>query len=683
MPPDLTPDSIREASFDGSLRGYDRSQVDEFRRDVADHVAALESRIASLDVKVDQLGLSEATELREELEKVGTDIAAILAQAERTATELRQRAGADAARWRADAEAEIGAARADARATVEEMRAQAWAASTEMLEQGRVEAQQLVDEAAEGALFTRAEAEREVQRLIGEARREADEILRGAQAEATRMGIEARAESERVLETARRSAESAQERTRALEVRRAELMGELEAARHGLLELGDEAQGVSQESPERAVGEGTDEIDVWEGDDGTVKLIPSGSGFVPGPVDADEMMAEVERLRSGVLEPEPIREPGPEVEAGPPPAHEPEPIPEPDPDVEAEPVAEVVQEREPPSEPDPEPDPEPELESEPEREPAIEPEPEPEAAKEAGPEPEEANKTEPEPEEAKEGEPEPAADAIEGLFASLRTPEEPDPAPAAEAAPPLQPVAGATPVGDDPQPRPVAGLPAVDAATAFELRDQVLLPIQNRELREVKRRIVDIQNGVLEELRVSTEPWQPDAAGFSAELQGSLSALVHDAYSAGHQAAAQMVDAASPTVSGQARAAKPAVFIDAMVAEVAAAHARAGSDAGVRQRSAAVSRVFRSWRTDQADRRLRFLAYGAYHEGLLAAFNQLEIHNVHAVTEGRMCAECPAANGSAWDPAAGPPSGVSVPPVHAECLTTIVPGGPVGGLAAG
>ena len=92
-----------------------------------------------------------------------------------------------------------------------------------------------------------------------------------------------------------------------------------------------------------------------------------------------------------------------------------------------------------------------------------------------------------------------------------------------------------------------------------------------------------------------------------------------------------------------------------------------------------MSRVFRAWRTDEAERRLRAIAYRAYHEGVIAALAALELPAVTAITEGRRCPECPAATGAVWDPAGDLPDGVILPPAHPECATTIVPVDPIGG----
>ena len=82
--------------------------------------------------------------------------------------------------------------------------------------------------ATERALFVQAEAEREASRLTGDARRERDDAVRAGREEAERLVSTARQEADSLLSAARRQADAAQERARALEVRRTELMADLE-----------------------------------------------------------------------------------------------------------------------------------------------------------------------------------------------------------------------------------------------------------------------------------------------------------------------------------------------------------------------------------------------------------------------------------------------------------------------
>jgi hypothetical protein len=88
----------------------------------------------------------------------------------------------------------------------------------------------------------------------------------------------------------------------------------------------------------------------------------------------------------------------------------------------------------------------------------------------------------------------------------------------------------------------------------------------------------------------------------------------------------------------------------------------AGDDTG-REVGAAVSRVFRGWRTDEAERRVTDLAASAYHDGLRATLAGGE-HRLGWVVAGRGCARC--------REAAADPEG-SAPPLHPGCGCTLVP----------
>jgi hypothetical protein len=420
-------------------------------------------------------------------------------------------------------------------------------------------------------------------------------------------------------------------------------------------------------------------------------LLPPGSSFVSSRVDADEMMAEVERLRSGAAQRDrqamdddvapaagerpPVGEPAEEADVGD--AVAGEPMEEPEPAEPAEPE---------PAEPEP-----------------AEPEPaEPEPAE---PEPAEPEPAEPEPADdpsallsEREGAGADAAGAIAddavatetrdeddlgGLFASLRArrdepPEDEQPTLQAD---PVDDVedSGDVETAEHGASAATALPPAVGAEEAFEIRDRLLLPLQNPVLREVKRHIVDLQNGVLEELRVGEGRWSPDAGAFDDDLGPVLDGLVADAYAAGHVAAGEVTGQAPPHVADKSVAAGRRHLADALASELRAAVDTVAPDAGFRQRSAAVSRVFRSWRTDRAERAVRYIAYRAYHEGLIAGLGALDVSAVTAVTTGRPCAECPATVAAIWDPTGPPPREWELPPVHQDCVTTVLPAASIAG----
>jgi hypothetical protein len=97
------------------------------------------------------------------------------------------------------------------------------------------------------------------------------------------------------------------------------------------------------------------------------------------------------------------------------------------------------------------------------------------------------------------------------------------------------------------------------------------------------------------------------------------------------------------------------------------------SGGGARERSSAVGRVFRAWRTDEAERRVRRVAAASYHRGLLGGLAALGVVEVAAVELGVPCGRCPAGRGATWAPGAALPAGTEIPPATSSCSATIVP----------
>lgn len=88
-----------------------------------------------------------------------------------------------------------------------------------------------------------------------------------------------------------------------------------------------------------------------------------------------------------------------------------------------------------------------------------------------------------------------------------------------------------------------------------------------------------------------------------------------------------------------------------------------GGEEGSREVAAAVSRVFRGWRTDEAERRVSDLASSAYHDGLRATLAGSR-HLLGWVVSGRGCARC--------REIAEQTEGAA-PPLHPGCGCTLAP----------
>jgi hypothetical protein len=191
----------------------------------------------------------------------------------------------------------------------------------------------------------------------------------------------------------------------------------------------------------------------------------------------------------------------------------------------------------------------------------------------------------------------------------------------------------------------------------MEQRDSRLLPITNRALRGVKKAVTDAQNVALDNLRTD-ESWQPESSDLAEMLQADLKGLWAESYSAGHSAAEEMTG--SRLKRGDTPSSNAA---DEFGEDLAGAVSNALVDAGegLRARQTAASRVFRGWRTDEAERRVRQLALTGYHRGLSDSVG--DANGLEWVASGTPCSAC-------RDAASEP--GAHLPPIHAGCECTLV-----------
>ncbi len=598
-----SPDDIRRATFRVVFRGFDQGEVEARLEELAVAVGEL---MEERDRMAARLGDLADRDLRSEFEAVGREVTSVLEAARTAAETMRERAGADAARWRSEAMAEAEELLTTARSDAEAMRTDAWTTGSQLLEQVAAEIERIRSAAERDSLAARGEAEREAHRLTAASRREADDVVRNAKMESERLVTQARSEHEEIIATAHRQAEAAQERTRALDQRRQELMAELEQVRTALSsfegELEERRQGIGLSEPvdlpRRAVvadEQGT-RVEDWE-EGHTVRVIrPERHADDAGDTDAETLADEVARLR-------------------------------------AEEVAEAEDEVREVDEADDEGD-----DEEPSQDESAE-----EITGEA-----------PAPGPTTHEEPPPGDDNdVSDLFRRLRQPPPPEVRDVAGVRPsPGSTEDEETPAGESP-PSP----PSEEGVDPFETRERLLLPVTNDALRAVKRTLTDAQSHALEQLRLTNGAWQPDAQGLESALAAELEGLIGGAAQAGLEAAAEMgVTVTEPFRPDVETASIGTDLTRAVVAGLEAS----GADA--RERSTAVSRVFRGWRTDQAERRVRFIALTSYHEALSWALKS-QGRAWSWIPAGRLCSMCRTAADS----------GEAVPPAHRDCNCTIVP----------
>lgn len=558
---ELSSNQIRSAQFRSAIRGVDRVEVEAFLNAVADRIDELETAHQTLSA---QIGETTSRDLESEFDAVGREVGGILQAAREASDAMRDRASQDAAKWRTEAVAESEEARRDAATDAEAMRRDAWTTGTELLQQSEVEATEFREQSERDVLTTMGEAEREAHRLTSGARREAEDLLRGATMDAEKTISDAAKRRDDLIDQANRQASAAQERTRALEQRRDELLDELENVRSTLTTLEGSLQ----------VKRDTLDLTTQKEQSKTVRVVPTE------PVDIENWEpGETVRIVRADDEPERYEIPllvDPRVQAAYPDPDGPE-VEEPEPKLE---------------EPD---GPEPEKpESAATEVPVRESEPESGGHIATTVDPETGSHVESKPETTSDD-----GDQVGALFASLRS--GPEESPKSGAAETEEPVLKPTVVSAD--------------KDWIAVRDTRLLPITNRALRGAKKSMTELQNIALDSLRTDGE-WRPDQGVISEALHADLVGLWSESFAAGHSVAEEMTG-----VKVKRPQTPTSDVTDDFGTNLNDAVTKALESAGEgqRERQSAASKVFRVWRTDEAERRIRDLAIKGYELGIEAS----------------------------------------------------------------
>jgi hypothetical protein len=190
----------------------------------------------------------------------------------------------------------------------------------------------------------------------------------------------------------------------------------------------------------------------------------------------------------------------------------------------------------------------------------------------------------------------------------------------------------------------------------MEERDSRLLPITNRALRGVKKSVTEAQNIALDSLRTDDD-WRPDGVLLAETMRADLIGLWAESYAAGHSAAEGMTGSRLKRPDTPHSDAADG-FGSALASAIDGAMRDAGD--GMRERQSAASRVFRGWRTDEAERRIRELAFRGYHLGVKESVGDGDLE---WVSSGVPCSAC-------RDAASSPSA--NIPPIHAGCGCTLV-----------
>jgi hypothetical protein len=217
------------------------------------------------------------------------------------------------------------------------------------------------------------------------------------------------------------------------------------------------------------------------------------------------------------------------------------------------------------------------------------------------------------------------------------------------------------PKAEPPPAKPKAKSSRPSDADPFELYQRLVLPVSNRALRNLKRQLTEMQNLALEEVRVSEGAWRPVVKEMETQLRPDLVVLLSEGFAMGHNAAEELAGATFPRPPTPSRDEAPpmATLLAGQLTEVMEQPEESG-----RERSAAISRVFRAWRTDEAERRVSDLAASAYNQGLQSSLEGSRF-GIRLVVGGRGCARCREASESDEPP--------PLPPLHPGCSCTLVP----------
>jgi DivIVA domain-containing protein len=629
----VSPDQIRSRSFRTTFRGYDQAEVAEFLDRLARTVASLEADRLHLRGRAEELGDGD---LRTEFQRVAAEVGEVLEAARVAAEGMRERAAVESEEWTKSASEAARTERRGAQADAEALRGDAWSTAKALLDQSQAEAKRIREVADRDALAIVGHSERESHRTQAAARREAEEQVRTAKMESERLLVDARAQHDEIIDSARKEAEAAQERARALEVRRDELLAELETVRSKIRVMETDIEERREPVPNAAQGqsvrlipqEGTDEDKpapaAWSAAD-SVRIIPAADTRIDpdAPVDAASLADEVRRLRDEADIAESVAEPdGPEEETP------------------AEPEPESVESEAPVAEPAEEPA---------EAEPVVEVD-----------------------DQTAEMEPDEEPWALDSLFATLRNGSEEEEPSAAPEYPP-EPTAEAATVEAPSEAVPIVEEMPGDGDVIAD-RDRLLLPITNRVLRSIKRQLTEAQNLTLEDVRVK-EGWDSDSVDLVDGFRGDLVVLVQESFAAGQSAAASVlaVDVGRPKPQKDDVPDHSEEFASALLQALVHV-AETASEQGPRALSASLSRVYRAWRADEAERRIRDYATRAFHRGMLAGGRGAGAERISWVVAGRGCPTCrAAAKAGAVAIESDFPGIEGVPPAHPGCACTIVP----------
>jgi len=209
---------------------------------------------------------------------------------------------------------------------------------------------------------------------------------------------------------------------------------------------------------------------------------------------------------------------------------------------------------------------------------------------------------------------------------------------------------------------------ARSSPSPLEVYDRKLLPVANRALRAVKRRLIDIEKEQLKSLATRDKGWEPDASELTHPLIHVLTVMEREAFERGHTSATELTGVRLQNPREEVEGQGIESFVTGLLEEVTKAVNDARSGGRPEGEVAkALSRVYRVWRTDEAERRLRFLAGRSYHRGLVEGLNSAGVERYRLEVNGS-CRECAGRVPEVFAADEVPPV-----PVDTDCRCMVVP----------
>jgi DivIVA domain-containing protein len=525
------------------------------RAEVENFLAAVAGRVEQLEGAVEKLKaqLDESS---------GPDLGVEFEKVGNEVAAILQAAREAAESMRERASMDAARWRREAAEESETLRREAAADAEALRRDAWVTGSELLEQAQVNAEAMRATAERDVLTVMGEAEREAHRLTSGARREAEDLVRNASMEAEKITADAAKRRDEIIDGANRQAAAAQERARALENRRDELLEELEHVRATLTKL-EGSLEERREALDLTKAPE------PSSVRVVHPPAETKEQWELGETVR--VVHPDQAPRTDPDAVMA---------------DEVSDQVARIQR-----SEPEPTRD-----QSEPEP-PPVDPEREPSPPLET---PTEAQ-SEPEPERRQEAE---TGDDVEALFAALRG--------GADTAPD-------TGLPEEAVPEAAVGEEAEQDESSDEggtdwiaVRDSKLLPITNRALRGVKKAMTEVQNVALDNLRTDGH-WEPDPGAIAESVHAELVGVWTESFAAGHAVAEEMAGSKLKRPSTPVSRADTEFATDLATA-VTSALDSAGD--GPRERQSAASRVFRVWRSDEAERRIRDIAILGYETGI-------------------------------------------------------------------